>query len=413
MLNKSAQKVAFGIIGFALITFILIKVFVLFGNMADSQTEKSRYIVIKDKITITGIAVRDEESVYKNTDGFVVYHYSNGERMSADQVVASIYNDESDVVKNDRINALTKEINLLTEAKSSDSSSGAYMETIVKKLTTDVTSYVNKVQKNSLSGIDDLKSNITFLLNSRNISIDKSVSFDDTIAKLTYERDNLQQSMSVISSDIKVPSAGYFVNFIDGYENLTLDSVKSMEAETLSEILKSYDTAVSKNQSTGTIGKVLKGYDWYFAAVVPNDYLSKISKGKKYNLSFVFDESYEMPGKVVEIKTRQGEDDSIVVFECNRMNSKLSEMRIAKIDVVFNEISGITVPKSAIRMPNGVTGVHVVFGETLVFKEINMIYETEDYYISEIREVATEDEYEPTKRFLQVNDRIVVPGNTS
>lgn len=406
MFEKMNQRLVIGIVGVILVLFFGIKAVGLFGRMANSQTEEAKYITVKDKLTIKGIAVRNEENIYKNGDGFVVYYYPNGEKLSANQEVAGIYKDESDILSSDRAHDLTKEIELLNEAVSPGNSSGAYIETITKKLTDDISLYSGQVNKHQLGDISDVKSEITFLLNSRNIATGRDIDYGDTIAKLTYERDNLEGNMSKVLPDIVAPSSGYFVNSVDGHENLNLNSIESMDATTLSEIIDSGN--VDSKPSSGVIGKIIKGYDWYFASVVPNDYLKRIHKGSTYEMNFVFDKTYVVPGEVVEIKTRQGEDESIVIFECNEMNAKFSELRVKSVDIIFEEIKGLSVPKSSLRMPDGIIGVSVVFGETLVFKEVNIIYETDEYYIAEIN-----DNIQLVGKYLQLNDLIIVPGNTA
>lgn len=411
MRSKSTQRIVFGIVGVLFFIFLIMRMNTLFGNMARSQTVKAKYVTVKDKITVSGITVRDEEYIYKNGQGHVIYYYRNGERLSANEEVAGLYADKSDVLRSQQISEMTREIESLTEFQSDAHQSGAYMETIVKDITGGVSTYVNSVENQQLDNIAQTKIKMTSLLNSRNVLTKKDIDFSPTIARLTYERDNLASSVSAISSGISVPSAGYFVNTIDGYENLTLEEVSAMYAQDLKNLIESPNRPISTNENMGTIGKVIKGYDWHFAAVVPNEELDRLSKGYKYNLSIVFDKSYNVVGEVVDIKTRQGENDSIVIFECNEMNSQLADMRIKSIDIVFREISGVAVPKSALRMPEGKTGVHVVLGETVVFKEISRIYETDDYYISKVKDTPTEEEPNLPKTYLQINDRIIVPGN--
>ena len=58
-------------------------------------------------------------------------------------------------------------------------------------------------------------------------------------------------------------------------------------------------------------------------------------------------------------------------------------MRTAEVELIFSEETGIKVSRSAIRFVDGIKGVYVIEGELVEFKKLNVIYDGDDYVLSE------------------------------
>ena len=92
-----------------------------------------------------------------------------------------------------------------------------------------------------------------------------------------------------------------------------------------------------------------------------------------------------------------------VVFSYNRHMEELINMRKQSAMVVLEQYEGLKVPREAARVDaDGNMGVYVITGLYTEFKKIDILYETEDYYI-----VATD----PSKTTSVLRgDTIVVSG---
>ncbi len=71
-----------------------------------------------------------------------------------------------------------------------------------------------------------------------------------------------------------------------------------------------------------------------------------------------------------------------VVFSSNEYMEELVNLRKQSASVVMGTYEGLKVPKDAARVDQeGNLGVYVITGMYSEFKPIDVLYETEDYYI--------------------------------
>ena len=77
-------------------------------------------------------------------------------------------------------------------------------------------------------------------------------------------------------------------------------------------------------------------------------------------------------------------------------------MRNGKMTVIKNTYSGLKLPKKALRVQDGKTGVFVRSGATLKFVTVNVIYSTDEYIICE-QQTSNDD-------VLRLYDDVVVKG---
>ena len=92
-----------------------------------------------------------------------------------------------------------------------------------------------------------------------------------------------------------------------------------------------------------------------------------------------------------------------VVFSSDQYMEELVNLRKQSASVVMATYEGLKVPKDAVRVDEeGNLGVYVITGMYSEFKEIDVLYETEDYYIVDTDPTTT--------RSLLVYDLIIVNG---
>jgi len=95
--------------------------------------------------------------------------------------------------------------------------------------------------------------------------------------------------------------------------------------------------------------------------------------------------------------------DVVVVFSSNQYMKELVNLRKQSASVVMDTYEGLKVPKDAVRVDDeGKLGVYVITGMYSEFKRIDVLYETEDYYIVDTDPTTTKS--------LLVYDFIIVGG---
>ena len=86
----------------------------------------------------------------------------------------------------------------------------------------------------------------------------------------------------------------------------------------------------------------------------------------------------------VQVDSVKNCDDGkiLVVMNCDRLDEELASARIASSMIVFDEYTGIRVPRKAIRFNGDQKGVYVILGKDITFKKIDVIYEGDDFVLS-------------------------------
>lgn len=108
---------------------------------------------------------------------------------------------------------------------------------------------------------------------------------------------------------------------------------------------------------------------------------------------------------------------TVVVLSTNRFLSETTLLRRQTIELVFDDITGVRLPKKALRMEDTVRtdeetgeqstvqqiGVYALVGEQAEFKPVTVLYEEGDYCI-----VKPETPSGSEKKILRAGDDIIV-----
>ena len=159
---------------------------------------------------------------------------------------------------------------------------------------------------------------------------------------------------------------------------------------------------VSDTASRFHVGKVVTGFDWYMAVVVRNEEANLLSEGKNVYIQLDATGSELIEVKVERIGQKLG-DEVVVILSSSDKSQTLLSLRKQAVNIVLTSYQGLKVPKGALRVDSeGQQGVYVVVGLYIEFKPVDILYESEDYYV-----VATD----PSDiNSLLENDEMVVTG---
>ena len=186
-------------------------------------------------------------------------------------------------------------------------------------------------------------------------------------------------SIQIGSSEtsLTVPESGFFSSQVDGYESVfDIDMLSSLKPSDLNRLV-SQRREVSEREA----GKLITGFGGYFIANISAADAESLSVGRSIRLQLdtMGDELLDMT--VVSISVQEN-GEVTVVFSYSRHVEELINMRKQSAGVILETYSGLKVPRDAVRVDaEGAMGVYVITGLYTEFKQINVLYETEDYYI--------------------------------
>lgn len=386
------------VLGVALSVFILIMVGsqIAFKINDSHDTEEAVLYTVNENITFKGMFLRDERVIkYNNTTGGVVnYLYNDGLKISENSDIARIYSNEDQIYYRNRLSRLRNILSDLRRAQSPGTTNYVQAETLKNNIEGFYHNVASLIQQKDYSSVSSESDDLLYTMNIYNIVTGNNENFKPAINQIKTEINELKAKIEDPIDSIKVNSSGYFVKSVDGYEaSVSYDDVENMSTD---ELQKLFD--IKPIVPENAVGKLLKTYEWKFLGIIKNTNKFLINDG----LSIRFNSSNKIYGVTVDsIKPIDGTEKSIVILSCNELDEAVLDSRFDNAELIFDEYTGIKIPREAIRFQGEQKGAYVMLGQQITFKKIDVIYEGDDYVLSKN---TSDDSY------LLLYDQILLEG---
>lgn len=347
----------------------------LFANLS---TQPAEVVVVNQRVTARGIAVR-EELLLEGVQGNLGYLFTDGEHVSKNAPVARQVENRSEISDQMRRDTLEQELEGLVALSGAGEAVILSSDTITQRVYSDIDAMAKGAAVGKLSGAQQIKQSIVSQLNRRELTTGRESGFEAEKARLEQELLTLGTSSLSDENAILAPKPGYFTKTVDSLESvLTPETMRTMPISELEKL-----TVAPQKREDGYVGKLITAHRWYFAALLPEEELPKFQEGKKAELDFGISGQKPLIGTIDEVRHTEGEQQGLVVFECDEMSEALSNMRAHKVDISLSEISGYKLPRSSKRYYNDQLGVYVLETAAMHFKPAEVIYEDEreDYVV--------------------------------
>ncbi|MBQ4094866.1 MAG: hypothetical protein IJC65_00375 [Oscillospiraceae bacterium] len=393
---NSANSTTLKVVAWLLSVFVLLT---LGSQLYFAYHDKFEYNValeyeVSENISFKGIIVRDETLIKSSSDGVIDYRYSDGSKISAGSLIAECYSSKSEILSKQRIDAYEKEIANLKEAQSYAEADYSDADSVKKLIDEKYSEIINHIQLGEYELAQMDKSELLMLMNKYNIITGVDEDYNSLIESLTGKIELVKDVYSDPISTIVSEKGGYFVSVTDGYEEqLNYETIYDLTADDINSIIEN-----PRKETYGTVGKCFDSYSCKIIGIINTDnpyfadtYLSvKLSSGSS---------SYEV--YVESIEKIDDEGNCIIILDCEMMDSSIIKNRVEQMHLVFDDYKGIKVDRKAIRFVDNQKGVYIIYGEDMLFKKINVIYEGDDFVLAEITD---------NPDYLNVYDQIVLEG---
>ncbi len=386
------------VLGIALSVFILIMVGsqIAYKIQDSHDTEEAVLYTVNENISFKGMFLRDERVIkYDNTaNGVINYLYDDGSKVSENADVATVYSDKDQIYYRNRLLRLKSVLSDLKRAQSPGTTNYVQAETLKNKIESHYVNISNLIQKKDYSSISDESDDLLYIMNIYNIVTGTTGDFKPAIKQIKAEINELKTKIEDPVESIKSNGSGYFVKSVDGYESsVSFDDIEKMSTD---ELQKLFD--IEPDVPENAVGKLMKNYEWKFLGIIKNTNKFLINDG----LSIRFNSSNKIYGVTVDsIKPIDGTDTSIVILSCNELDDTVLNNRFDNAELIFDEYTGIKIPREAIRFQGRQKGVYVMLGQDITFKKVDVIYEGDDYVLSKN---TSDDSY------LLLYDQILLEG---
>lgn len=348
-----------------------------------------------DTYLASGYIVRDEQVLLSDAP-ITIPTLSEGSKAGVGQVVAHCYTSSDAQQRHAEIEALEQQRQQLTYVSTS-STNATDAATLDDNIRNSLFAIAVHVNRRELSEAQDLSSDLKSMVLRRYSDEASTSSLTSEINALTAQIQELTSQASDSIRDITVSESGYFSGYVDGYESiLTPDELRSI---TVSKLKQLQTGGATVNESA--FGKMVYGNTWYYVTSIPEEYIQGLDLGDSLSVSFVQGLSTTVPMRIERIGDAE-QGLCILVLSCDEFISDITALRQQSVNLIFNSYAGLRVPKEAVRMVDGETGVYVLEGSSQKWKPITILGDTGDHYIVENDRSDTDH--------LWPGDEIIVSG---
>lgn len=365
--------------------FMLVTVFHQFVQVFedDYTTETATVYSSAEKVTFNGVYVRNETVVSGGKSGVLSYPSSDGSKVAKDSVVAYVYRSANDIYINQQIENLRTEVEILKKEQSPGTTVVAQPEFISSLIDEKYRTITTLAARNDLSSLRSESNDFQMLMGIYQIVIGEETDYNDRIEQLEKQIKLLEAKQNNPIDIITVPNSGYFISYVDGYEDiLSTDKLSSITADEIKEVIKN-DGYNSAKVSKKAVGKIVDDYEWDLVGIVnPKDASFNPGKEVKVKLSSTPD---LLTAKISDVIETDDPEECVIVLSCEKLNFNLVQYRTERVEIILDDFNGIKVPREAVRFnKNNEKGVYVLLGQRIVFKKVDVIYECDDYLLSAI-----------------------------
>jgi len=320
----------------------------------------------------SGFVVRAEELLYSQY-GTTVLNCAEGAHVAANDTVATGYRSEDAKTRQTRIDELSGQIEQLQYAWSAVSS--VYDQAALDAdIVGDLAQLSRYLALRDMNSVSDLSPELKGLILRRTGSDSDSGSLQARISTLQAELETLEAQSAGDTSAILAGKAGTFSAAVDGYESV-LTPERLMEM-TVAE----FESVQPDETDANAIGRLVTSATWYYACVVPASELSGVEEGDRATLTFARDYYQPVTMRVARLGGNEA-GSRLLVLSSDRALQNVTLLRQQSAEIVFTSYSGLRVPKSAVRVENGQTGVYILEGTLAKWKPITILHDTGESYV--------------------------------
>lgn len=353
--------------------------------------ETAVYCEVGDGETVSGFVVRQEE-VLVSTEPIVVCELTEGQRVGSGQRVATGY--RSDDARQERQNLFSlqnQREQLVLAAQETDGRNADALDAQIGGLIISVASQAADQR------IDAMRTYVTEL---EPLVLRRCVTGDDS-DKIRSRINRIDERIALLttqsageSTAITVDRAGYFSQVADGYETLlTPTSVATMS-------LADYERIAGQAASApdDAIGRLIIGQKWYFVTQIPSERASQCRIGGSLTVSFAGEGLQELEMTIERMES--GETSCLLLLSSGEHLQRVTSLRKQTVKIVFETFEGLRVPKEALYVVDGKTGVYVLEAGRAEWKRVDELLQYGEYYLVEWDSTTTNG--------LWPNDEIII-----
>jgi len=402
-MNSKIIKIVSFLLSVFIIIYVGVQAFYFFYSPYEAETVFRT--TVNNSLHTKALIIRDETVINTKKEGVLNYRVGNGGKVAGQSVIADRYSSEQDMLAQNRIERIDLELAMLTQAQKEGVTAAATLDSLTAQINEKYLELMSEMENGNYTELSSYRLKLQELFCKKQIVIGKATDFKTRISELEAEKTQLKNSISEKPIPITSPESGYFAQTVDGFESVY--SCTKADKLTLEELKNTFasaeETPIERDRSK--IGKIIRSFEWKIAILIDAPDAPSLTRGKTVDLLFPSFGSTSYRATVSKVESALDGKEHLVILDCNIMDSNITQLRVEDVEIVLSVVTGIQVPKKAVRYENDQMGVYEKIGQKLYFRKIDLLYETEDYVISKIR-----DEEDTKHEYVHVYDDVVVKG---
>ena len=361
--KKSGAKWGRFVIITLVCAYIIMFVYTFFAQSV--ETTNITYGKIEMAETVYGYITRNEQIVTSNLSGELYPVMNEGERVSKGQAVAVVKNDNSEVIS-EKIKEVTKKMNAFTTP-------GIFNKDIML-LDNEVNSVLENLSTTSynvsFSSLKDIRNKIETRLNKKSAIIGENSAKGSAERSYYEELKKYEAQLTYSQQELTAPIAGTVAYKLDGYENVfSSKAISDYGANTLEGL------NIPTGELVGSIKpnsfKIVDNIEGYITVISGSKEALNAKVDKKVKLRFPEISQDDITGKIEFLSFEDGK--AVITFRINRGIESLINYRTLKVDIVWDNASGMKVPSKAIKFTDDGDKIFVINGNRVIEKDVNVI----------------------------------------
>ena len=312
---------------------------------------------VEETIPANGYIVRTETAL-EDAGATILPIVGDGEKVASGQAIAVEYLSRGALETASQLRALKMRIAHI-ESSDDDAAEAARAACI--------TELSQAVRRGDLGGLDELT-----------MKIETNIFTDGASSKLElpslYARlESLESRVEGVRT-IYAPASGTFSHVVDGFESISPGDISNILPSRLTGLF-------SAPTGASGLGKLVTEFKWFFAAIMDADDAARLMAGRNASVRFsgAYNEILEM---LVENVGKREDGRCVVLFSSDRGIHQVAPLRYLRADVVTGTVTGIRVPKEAIRLDDdAVTYIFLQTGVRAERVNIEILKETGEAYL--------------------------------
>ena len=361
------------------------------GLRSNAQFYAVRPYTADDSQIFTGYIFKEETLLTSSASGMRNYHYYDGEKVAANQVVVDVYGSENQIISQ-QIADIKKQIEILRASMSLGKLTLTEVNRKIELVSYEIT------QKNAAGDTaaeNALKDELLILMAKKDLLSSGKDDYNPEIAALENEKETLVAALGIPLESVVTPGSGYFYSETDGYEEI----FTAQTAQNLTIALYDQLANIQATPKNNVVGTLVTNAQWYFATKVSENEAEGFLVGTTYECFFP-DNSHTEAIYMKLVSKETAASQTLLVFYSSSLPRSFDTTRTQRMQANRGSYTGFRIPSEVVRAENGTTFVYVFHEGVAEKRQVKILWEQNGYYI------VSSDINDPG--WLKLNDLIIL-----